>query len=152
MREALTALRAAKAVLVLPYSLMLVAQAFKETGLVDEGLDALAEAFTITTDTAVPYVEAEMHRLKGELLLLRDAASAMAEACTCFERSIEIAQNQRAKSWELRATKSLARLLDNQGRREEARAMLAKIYNWFTEGFDTPDLKEAKALLKELSA
>jgi predicted ATPase len=151
MHEALAALRAAKAVIVLPYSLVLVAQASKETGLVEEGLDALAEAFTIITDTAVPYVEAEMYRLKGELLLQRDGASAMAEACTCFQRAIEIAQNQRAKSRELRSTISLARLLDNQGLREEARAMLAKIYNWFTEGFDTADLKEAKALLEEWS-
>jgi hypothetical protein len=111
MHKALAALRAAKAVLVLPYSLISVAQACKEAGLVDEGLDALAESFAIITDAAVPYVEAEMYRLKGELLLQRDGASAIAEACTCFQRAIEIAQNQRAKSWELRSTISLARLL-----------------------------------------
>ena len=75
-----------------------------------------------------------------------------AEAQNCFERAIEIARTQSAKSFELRATMRLARLLSKQGRRDEARAMLADIYNWFTEGFDTADLKEAKALLDELTA
>ena len=74
-----------------------------------------------------------------------------AEAQNCFACAIEIAQKQSAKSWKLRATTSLARLLTSQGRRDEARAMLADIYGWFTEGFDTPDLKDAEALLKELS-
>ena len=72
-----------------------------------------------------------------------------AEAQSCFERAIEIAREQSAKSWELRATMSLARMLAKQGKRNEARAMLAEIYNWFTEGFDTADLKDAKALLEE---
>ena len=74
-----------------------------------------------------------------------------AEAQSCFERAIEIARKQSAKSWELRATMSLARLLAKQGRRDEARAMLSGIYSWFTEGFDTADLKDAKALLDQLS-
>ena len=94
---------------------------------------------------------AELCRLKGELLLLQNASDAT-EAESCFREAIAIAQRQQAKSWELRATMSLARLLAKQGRRDEARAMLAEIYNWFTEGFDTPDLKDAKALLEELSA
>jgi predicted ATPase len=76
----------------------------------------------------------------------------MAEARTCFDRAIELAREQTAKSWELLATTSLARLLQKQGRRSEVREMLAEIYNWFTEGFDTADLKNAKALLDELSA
>jgi predicted ATPase len=88
--------------------------------------------------------------LKGELLLMRDDSSG-AEAEGCFQRAIEIARNQNAKSWELRATTSLARLLAKQGKRAEARAMLAAIYGWFTEGFDTADVKDAKALLDELS-
>jgi predicted ATPase len=92
-----------------------------------------------------------MYRLKGELLLKQDDSYA-AEAQSCFERAIEIARNQSAKSWELRATMSLARLLAKQGKREEARAMLGDIYGWFTEGFDTRDLKDAKALLNELGA
>ena len=91
-----------------------------------------------------------MHRLKGELLLRQNDSNA-AEAQSCFERAIEVARNQSAKSWELRATTSLARLLAMQGRRDEARAMLAEIYGWFTEGFDTADLIDAKALLDELA-
>jgi predicted ATPase len=97
------------------------------------------------------YYEAEIFRLKGELLL-RQHASNDAEAWSCFENAIEIARKQSAKSFELRATMSLTRLLAKQGRRDEARAVLAEIYNWFTEGFDTADLKDAKALLDELSA
>jgi len=82
---------------------------------------------------------------------LAQDASNEAQAKRCFRTAIEISRKQHAKSWELRATTSLARLLTNQGRSEEARAMLAEIYNWFTEGFDTADLKDAKALLEELS-
>ena len=83
-------------------------------------------------------------------MLLKQNNSSAAEAESCFRRAIEIARNQSAKSWELRATMSLARLLAKQRHRNEARAMLADIYNWFTEGFDTADLKDAKALLDEL--
>jgi predicted ATPase len=110
-----------------------------------------------------------MHRLKGELLLKQDQSDIRtsqtrllrstsfrptpntAEAENCFRSAIEIARKQKGKSWELRATISLARLLASQGRRDEARTMLADIYNWFTEGFDTADLIDAKALLDELS-
>jgi len=84
-------------------------------------------------------------------LLLKQDDSNAAEARNCFERAVEIARKQSAKSLELRATRSLAQLLAKQGRRDEARMMLAEIYNWFAEGFDTADLKEAKALLEELS-
>jgi predicted ATPase len=90
-----------------------------------------------------------VHRLKGELLA--QDASNTAQAEQSFLTAIEIARRQKAKSWELRATTSLSRLLASQGKREEARAMLAEIYNWFTEGFDTADLKGATALLEELS-
>ena len=89
-------------------------------------------------------------RFKGELLLRQDHSKA-AEAQSCFQPAVEIARNQSAKSLELRATMSLARLLNGQGKRDEARAMLAEIYGWFTEGLDTPDLKDAKALLDELA-
>ena len=92
-----------------------------------------------------------MHRLKGELLLAQDPSNA-AQAEQSFRTAIEISRKQEAKSWELRATTSLARMLAEQGKRDEARAMLAEIYNWFTEGFDTADLKDAKALLGELSS
>ena len=91
-----------------------------------------------------------MYRLKGELLLKQDDPNAT-EAQSCFQRAIEVARKQSAKSWELRATTSLARLLQKQGSRDQARTMLAEIYGWFTEGFDTADLKDAKALLDELA-
>jgi len=94
--------------------------------------------------------ESETHRLTGDLLLKQ--SSNAAEAQSCFQRAIEIARKQSAKSWELRATTSLARLLAKQGCRDEARTMLAHIYGWFTEGFDTADLKDAKVLLDQLSA
>jgi len=95
--------------------------------------------------------EAEIYRVKGELLLRQDDSNTV-EAQSCFERAIEIARKQSAKSLELRATTSLARLLISQGKRDEARAMLGEIYGWFTEGFDTRDLKDAEALLDELNA
>ena len=119
-------------------------------GRLNDGLSALAEAQAVANETEGRGYDAEIYRLKGELLLKQDDSNA-AEAQSCFQRAIEIARNQSAKSWELRATMSLARLLAKQGRRDEARAMLADIYGWFTEGFDTADLKDAKALLDELS-
>src|SRR5690349_18346271 len=93
-------------------------------------------------------LESETHRLKGELLLNADRDEAAAQS---FRAAIEIARQQSAKSSELRATMSLARLLASQGHRDEARAMLTEIYTWFTEGFDTADRKEAKALLDQLA-
>jgi tetratricopeptide (TPR) repeat protein len=115
-----------------------------------EGLEAVADGLALMEGTGTGFGEAEMRRLKGELLLNSDS-SAAAEAAQSFREAIEVARRQSAKSWELRATMSLARLLDKQGNRDEARAMLAEIYNWFTEGFDTTDLIDAKALLKELN-
>ena len=99
------------------------------------------------------WYEAELYRLRSELLLMQDASKVQeAERCLPY-RDPEIArEHESAKSWELRSTMSLARLLEKQGRRDEARTMLAEIYSWFTEGFDTPDLKDAKALLEELAA
>jgi predicted ATPase len=91
-----------------------------------------------------------LYCIKGELLLLQGTASA-AETEDCFRQVIRIAQSQSAKLWELRATTRLARLLAKQDRRDEARTMLAEIYGWFTEGIDTPDLKDVKALLDELA-
>ncbi len=124
-------------------------------GLVDEGLAVLAEAMALVESTGVCIYEAELNRLRGELTLKRpDAGSnskVQEQAETYFRQALKVARLQTAKSWELRATMSLARLLDKQGERDEARAMLAEIYGWFTEGFDTADLKDAKALLEELS-
>jgi predicted ATPase len=133
-----------------PYSLCLLAEACRESGRLDEGQSALTEALVAADENEIRFYEAETHRLKGELLLKQDDSYA-SEAKSCFQRAIEIARNQNAKSWELRTSVSLARLLDKQGRRDEARTMLAEIYGWFTEGFDTADLKDAKALLDELN-
>jgi class 3 adenylate cyclase/tetratricopeptide (TPR) repeat protein len=123
-------------------------------GRVDEGLAVLAEAMALVKSTGVCVYEAELNRIKGELTLKRPEADSNSkvqeEAETYFRQALKVARGQSAKSWELRATMSLARLLAKQGRREEARAMLAEIYGWFTEGFDTRDLKDAKALLDEL--
>jgi predicted ATPase len=116
----------------------------------DDGLRVVSEGLRDLEGGKRHMDHAELYRLKGELLLLQNA-SAQAQAESSFREAIEIAQRQQAKSWELRATMSLARLLDKQGKRDKARAMLAEIYGWFTEGFDTADLKDAKALLDELA-
>ena len=150
IQEGLAALRATGSEFLRPYYLCSLAEAYIGTRLVD-GIDALTEALSAANEHEIRHYESEAHRLKGELLLKRDNSNAT-EARSCFERAIEIARRQSARSWELRATTSLARLLAKQGRRAEACPMLAEIYNWFTEGFDTTDLKEAKALLDELGA
>jgi predicted ATPase len=149
MQEGLAAHRATGAELMRPYHLCLLSDACKNTDRLDDGLSALAEALAAAQEHGNRGSEAETHRLKGELLLKQNISNA-AEAQVCFQRAIEIARKQSAKSWELRATISLARVLAKQGRREEAGAMLAEIYDWFTEGFDTADLKDAKSLLDEL--
>ena len=134
----------------LPHALCVLAEACIEADLLDQGLGALTEAMAAADEYEIRHYEPEMHRLKGKLLLRQDHPN-VAEAQNCFQRAVEVARNQSAKSLELRATMSLARLLAKQGKRDEARPMLADIYGWFTEGFDTADLKEAKALLDELS-
>ena len=116
-----------------------------------EVADAVSAARDHALRTGERHGESEIERIAGELLMRLDVAN-NAEAEQCVRRAIAIAVGQGAKSWELRATISLARLLRDTGRRDEARSILAEIYNWFTEGFDTADLKEAKALLEELTA
>jgi predicted ATPase len=123
-----------------------LADVYLAIGRARDGLEAVNHALDVTRAE----FEAELRRLKGELLLLGDQR-AFDEAAQCFRDAMALAHRQQAKSWELRATMSLARLLAQQGRRDEARAMLADIYGWFTEGFDTADLKDAKALLEELA-
>jgi predicted ATPase len=149
IQEGLAASRAIGAELLRPYHLCLLAEACKNTGRFDDALSALREALAAADEDEDRHHEAEIHRLKGELLLRQNDSNA-AEAQSCYERAIEIARRQNSKSLELRAVMSQARLLANQGRRAEARTILAEIYNWFTEGFDTADLKDAKALLDEL--
>jgi predicted ATPase len=149
IQEGLATSRATGTELARPGFLCLLAEACRETGRLVDGLSALTEALAAADEHEIRNYEPEMHRLKGELLLKQDDSNAT-EAHGCFQRAIEIARKQSAKSLELRATMSLARLLAKQNRRDEARTMLAEIYNWITEGFDTADLKEAKALLDEL--
>jgi len=133
----------------LQYLIALHAEATARAGSVEDALTSLSEALTHVEQTGEQVDYAEMLRLRGELLLMRDR-SAMAEAENSFRAALEVARAQEAKWWELRASASLARVLRDTNRRDEARAMLTEIYSWFTEGFDTADLKEAKALLDEL--
>ena len=132
------------------YFLSLLGKAYERTGRFEDGLRTFKEALVIVNEHDGRQPEAELNRLIGELLLKQNESNAL-EARSCFEQAIDVAQRQQAKSLELRATMSLARLLASQGRRDEARTMLADIYNWFTEGFDTADLIDAKALLDQLA-
>jgi len=112
----------------------------------EQGLTVLAEAMTLAETTGDRWYEAELYRLKGELLLQQNSDNHI-EAEACFHRAINVARLQQAKSLELRAATSLARLWQQQGKRQEAYDLLAPVYGWFTEGFDTADLKDAKVLL-----
>ena len=132
------------------YFLALLAEALNHAGRVEQGLEALSEAMNVATQTNEPFYEAELHRLRGDALVKAGAASP-SEAESCFHRAIKLARQQQAKSFELRAVMSLARLWRQEGRREDGRAILADIYGWFTEGFDSADLKDARFLLDELS-
>jgi class 3 adenylate cyclase/predicted ATPase len=152
----------------LPYNLSLLAEAYGKGGQVEEGLSALAEALAVIDKTSERFYEAEVYRLQGELTLQKEfkvqgstfqvpntqhlTPNAQVEAEGYFRKAIEIAQKQQAKSLELRAVMSLARLWQSRGKRAEAHRMLSEIYHWFTEGFDTKDLQEANTLLEELVA
>jgi predicted ATPase len=158
MRQGLSAWRALGSGVAASYFLTLPIEAYRRRGQIEEGLNTLAEAFDVVRKTGEGLWEAELYRLKGELLLMQEGHRLQAvgfrekakEAEECFLKAIEIAQRQQAKSLELRAVMSLSRLWQSQGKKEEAHRMLVEIYGWFTEGFDTRDLQEAKALLVEL--
>ena len=149
MQQGLAALRAIPAEVLRPYGLALLAEASAKVGQREEGLTLLAEALALTNDKEERRCEAELHRLKGELLLAQSAEHDT-EAETCFLQALDVARRQQAKSWELRAAMSLSRLWQRQGKHDAARQVLAEVYGWFTEGFDTADLQEAKRLLEEL--
>jgi predicted ATPase len=136
--------------LLFPMNCAALAKGYGEIGEPEQGLALVDEALSFIEETSQYLMKAEFHRLKVELLLQQTQANSE-EAERWFRTAIDIAHGQQAKSWELRATTSLSQLLASQHRRDEARTMLAEIYNWFTEGFDTADLKEAKAVLDELS-
>jgi adenylate cyclase len=133
----------------LPSSLAALAEAYGKIGDPEAGLAVIADTLAEIDQTSERNCEAQLYRLKGELLLTGEKPSRVS-AENCLRRAVEIARKFDAKSWELCATMSLSRLLNQQGRRDEARLILTGIYSWFTEGFDTGDMKEAKALLDEL--
>lgn len=149
IQSGLVALRGTGSEIGLPMFYSWLAEAFGKDGQIEEALAMLTEASAAADETGEHCWDAELHRLKGELTLMQGADETEAEAC--FYQAIEVARRQQARSLELRATVSLCCLCQKQVKTEEARQMLQEIYDWFTEGFDTKDLKEAKALLDELS-
>ena len=150
LRQGLDAYRATGAEFQRPHFLSMLAEVHRSLGQPAAGLTALSEALTLVEKTSERYYEAELYRLKGELLLLQ-AAPEVSHAETCFQQALDIARRQQAKALELRAAMSLGRLWQQQGKRQEAQALLAGVYDWFTEGFDTADLQEAKVLLQAVS-
>jgi predicted ATPase/DNA-binding winged helix-turn-helix (wHTH) protein len=149
LRQGLTANLATGAGLARMAALPGLAQAYGYAGRAEEGLPVVAEALAEMDKTGARLFEAGLSVIKGWLLFLLSVEN-HAETAACFQKAIDIARQQQAKMWELRATVSLARLWQRQGKKKQARQMLAEIYGWFTEGFDTKDLKEARALLEEL--
>jgi class 3 adenylate cyclase/predicted ATPase len=147
MRSGSAAYRATGAELWMTHHIALLAAACEVAGQIEEAVTLLDDALQIVERTGERWLEAELYRHKGQLLLRQGHSEVAEELC---RKALSIAQEQGAKLWELRATLSLARLHRDQGRRAEARDLLAPVYGWFTEGFDTTDLKEAKALLDEL--
>jgi class 3 adenylate cyclase/predicted ATPase len=155
MREGTATFQAMGSRTLLPGTLGSLALAQAKAGQPQEGLATLAEALDLVAETEEHHWEAELYRLRGELLLAQggeDETQVNLQAERCFQQAIEVARRQQAKSWELRATTSLARLWRQQGRVDEARQRLAEIYGWFTEGFDSADLIEARTLLEKLSS
>ena len=135
----------------MPWILSQWAYACAQAGKYKDAWGCIDEAVTLIARTGQRSHEAEILRIAGEIALLEPTPDAV-KAEAYFERALAIAHRQQAKSWELRAAMSMARLWRDQGKRDEPRELLAPVYGWFTEGFDTLDLKEAKALLDELAA
>ena len=149
VRQGITAWRATGAALLVPYFCTMLAEVCSHLGHTADGLQALTEAQALVEQHEERWWEAEIYRLRGALLL-QQPMTPQAAAETWLQRALDTARRQQAKSLELRAATSLARLWQQQGKRGEARALLAPIYGWFTEGFDTADLQEARALLEAL--
>jgi DNA-binding winged helix-turn-helix (wHTH) protein/predicted ATPase len=158
MRQGLAGIEASGQIQGMVVTLSLLAEAYALDGQVEAGLEALAAALALVHTRGLRVCEAEVYRLRGALLLAQHGpgqtppATRVEEAAACFQQALALARERQAGTWELRAATSLARLWQQQGRREAAHALLAPVYGWFTEGFDTADLREAKALLDELSA
>jgi predicted ATPase len=151
LTSGMTALRSTGSTVFAPAYLSYLARAYAELGNLDDARRCISEAMAAVETTKETWFEAEINRMAGEIALMspeRDSAKAE----SCFERALAVARAQQAKSWELRSATSMARLWRDQGKRDEARNLLAPVYGWFTEGFDTLDLKEAKVLLDALAA
>jgi predicted ATPase len=149
IRQGIASYRATGAALHVPCLCTLLAEVSAYLGHPADGLQALAEAHTLVEQHEERYWEAEVCRLRG-VLLLQQTVTPQEEAVAWLQRALDVARSQQAKSLELRAAMSLARLWQQQGKRAAARDLLAPIYSWFTEGFDTADLREAKGVLEEL--
>jgi len=147
LRRGLAAYRATGAEAFVPYQIALLAKACEIAGKVEEAADLLDDAVQIIERTGERWLEAELHRHKGQLLQRKGHSDAAEDL---FRKALSVAQQQEAKLWELRAAASLAQLGRDHGRRAEARDILAPIYGWFAEGFDTPDVREAKTLLDQM--
>lgn len=171
IRQGLATLQAMGTVIGTRSGVALLAEAYSLAGQVEEGLMSINAVLPTVDPRGERFWDAELYRVKGDLLLAQEGknqkakvkkkksktetspqplTSSIQEAEACFLKAIDIAQRQQARSWELRAAMSLARLWKKQGKRKEAHQMLAEVYGWFAEGFDTKDLQEAKTLLEEL--
>jgi predicted ATPase len=147
----ITSLRSTGATLYEPRHLWYLAMAYAELGQLDDAWHCIDDAIEKVERSKEKWCEAEVHRI-AEDIALKSLAPDPEKAEAYFDRALAVARQQQAKSWELRAAMSMAQLWRDQGKRDEARELLAPVYGWFTEGFDTLDLKEAKALLDELAA
>ena len=147
---AIAAWQATKAKLLVPTYLSYLARAHAELGQFDDAWHSIGDALTAIEATKETWYAAEVHRISGEITL-KSREPDVAKAQVCFERALAVAREQQAKSWELRAAMSMARLWRDQGKRQEARELLSPVYSWFTEGFDTRDLRDAKELLSDLT-
>jgi predicted ATPase len=151
LTSAMAAWRSTGATLWMPLYLSYLARAYAELGQFDDAWRSIGDAMTAVETTKESWYEAEVQRMAGEIALKSPAPDA-AKAEAYFARALAVARAQKAKSWELRVATSMARLWRDQGKRDEARDLLAPVYGWFTEGFDTLDLKQAKTLLEELAS
>jgi predicted ATPase len=149
LTSGITAYRSTGATLWAPFHLSNLATSYAILGQLEDAWRCVGETMTMMATTKERWLEAEVHRIAGDIALLSPGPAAKAEAY--FERALAVARQQQAKSWELRAAMSLARLWRDQGKVQQARELLAPVYRWFTEGFDTRDLKDAKALLEEFA-
>jgi predicted ATPase len=150
MRQGLKDLLARGAVLVWITNLIDLAEAYGKMGQIEEGLNALTEVRAAIKKSGQYFLETRIYQLNGELLL-QTSIPETSRAEACFHHALVMSQKHEAKYWELQTAMSLSRLWLNQGKKEDARGLLSEIYNWFTEGFDTADLKDAKSLIEELS-